>query len=558
MHLGQVVRGRRRVQPQPLELGIRDAGLRQLEQVGVDVIARDRLLGAPRQRAARGGIRGAVELAHQRDEIGVVVAEVVIRPGVDVDVGGLGVADDGQIEIMALEHLLEPLRPFEIGDLGPDPHGGELRRDDLAAAPGIGRRRQGKAQRQPLGPGGGQQRLRFLGVIGGERRQILVIGIVRREMGADRRAVTEHRAVDDVLAVDRMGDRLAHLHVVQRRGAVVHREDGLAFGGADHHLEARIGLELHQRLGGGEVREGVDIARHHCREGRGRVGDEAEGGLGERRLRAPVARIGGQRDVIALHPVGEREGAGADGMGGLGRDAFGGDDHRIAPGHLRREGAVGRAQHHLHRRRVDHLDRGDAGEEGLLRIGAVLGTGTVEAELHVLGVEAGAVVEGRAGDQMEDVAGAVLRHLPAAGKCRQHCTIGAETGQPLEEVRIDHLVDRRGGARGRVEVRRFQHHAQGDGIGRGGGGGCRKRKGGKRRGQAMGHRVSSGARRQGAVRAMIDAKPARDQGICAAPALQRGDNWAGCRAAAFFLCIAGPGRLRLRPEDEEPRDRGKP
>ena len=84
------------------------------------------------------------------------------------------------------------------------------------------------------------------------------------------------------------------------------------------------------------------------------------------------------------------------------------------------------------------------------------------------------------------------------------------------------------------------------------------RKGGKRRGQAMGHRFSSGARRQGAVRAMIDAKPAGDQGICAAAPLQRGDSRTGRRAAAFFLCIAGPGGLRLRPEDEEPRDRGKP
>jgi hypothetical protein len=49
-------------------------------------------------------------------------------------------------------------------------------------------------------------------------------------MGADRRAVAEHRTVDDRLAVDRMGDRLAHLDVVERGLLVVHGKNGLAFG----------------------------------------------------------------------------------------------------------------------------------------------------------------------------------------------------------------------------------------------------------------------------------------------------------------------------------------
>ena len=59
-----------------------------------------------------------------------------------LDVHRLGMADDGQVEVLVLEHLLQPLRPFHIDDLGLDPDRAQLRGHDLAAAPGIGGRRQ--------------------------------------------------------------------------------------------------------------------------------------------------------------------------------------------------------------------------------------------------------------------------------------------------------------------------------------------------------------------------------------------------------------------------------
>jgi hypothetical protein len=85
-------------------------------------------------------------------------------------------ADDGQVVIGILVDLFQPLRPFHIGDLGLDADGAQLGRDDLAAAPGIGRGRQGKAQGQVLDARLGQQFFRQFGIIGGFRRQIGIIG----------------------------------------------------------------------------------------------------------------------------------------------------------------------------------------------------------------------------------------------------------------------------------------------------------------------------------------------------------------------------------------------
>ena len=80
-------------------------------------------------------------------------------------------------------------------------------------------------------------------------------------MRADGRAIAEHGAVDQVLAVDGMGDGLAHLDVVQGRAGVVHGKDGLALGRADGDLEARIGLDLGQRFG-----RGIDQGRRRYRQ----------------------------------------------------------------------------------------------------------------------------------------------------------------------------------------------------------------------------------------------------------------------------------------------------
>ena len=82
-------------------------------------------------------VGGRVEPGHQRPHHRVVVAEVVVRPGIDADVDRLGVADDGQAEVLVPEHLLQPLRPFDVDDLGLD-------RRPRAAAPRRSRRRAGR------------------------------------------------------------------------------------------------------------------------------------------------------------------------------------------------------------------------------------------------------------------------------------------------------------------------------------------------------------------------------------------------------------------------------
>ncbi len=63
-------------------------------------------------------------------------------------------ADDGQAEVLAVEHLLEPLGPFEIDDLGLDPDGTQLGGDDLSAAARIGGGRELQRGGEALGDPG--------------------------------------------------------------------------------------------------------------------------------------------------------------------------------------------------------------------------------------------------------------------------------------------------------------------------------------------------------------------------------------------------------------------
>ncbi len=65
---------------------------------------------------------------------------------------------------------------------------------------------------------------------------------------------------DQLLAIDGMGHRLAHLEIVERLLAVVGRQDHLALGRADDHGEARVLLQALDQLGRLEAREGVDVA----------------------------------------------------------------------------------------------------------------------------------------------------------------------------------------------------------------------------------------------------------------------------------------------------------
>ena len=191
-------------------------------------------------------------------------------------------------------------------------------------------------------------------------------------MAADRRAEAVHRAVDDRLAVDRIGDRLPHLQVVERLLLVVHGEDRLALGAADQHLEARVALELAERLDIGEAREGVDVAGEHRRDRRRGVGDEAERRVLQRNLgRVTKAVPFVERDRCALGPGRKLVGAGADRVGRLVRRALLVDDHRRIGAEVKQrlEARLLEIEHHRHR--VGRLDRFDRGEERLILVGRI-------------------------------------------------------------------------------------------------------------------------------------------------------------------------------------------
>lgn len=106
------------------------------------------------------------------------------------------------------------------------------------------------------------------------------------------------------------------------------------------------------------------------------------------------------------------------------------DDDRVAPTHIVEEGTLRVLQRDLDRRRIDHLDRIDGGEQALLRVDGVVGTGAVEREFHVVGVEIGAVMEFHAGVELEGVGLAVIGNGPAVGEIRQHLAVRADAGQP--------------------------------------------------------------------------------------------------------------------------------
>ena len=320
--------------------------------------------------------------------------------------------DDGQIEILAAEHLLQPLRPFQILDLGADADLAKLGRDDLAAPAGIGWRRQLQRQGQVFGPCLLQQRTRLGRVMRRPARQIDIVGMVRREMRADRRAIAEHRAINDGLPVDGMRNRLPDADIRQVLGLVVGRQDGLTLGRTDDHAEARIGLELWQRLRSRIARESVDIACHHRCKGSCRIRNELEGGFLERHRVAPVIRIARKLYPVALNPARECEGAGADRRCLCVLDAFRRDDHGITPGKVGDETAIRVRQGDLHCQRIHRIDRGDAGEKTLLRVGRIFRPCAIQREFHILGIHCRAVMEFHPAVKGEGIDKAVIGDRP--------------------------------------------------------------------------------------------------------------------------------------------------
>ena len=122
--------------------------------------------------------------------------------------------------------------------------------------------------------------------------------------------------VDQRLAVDRVGDGLADLRVVERLVGLVHREAGRGCRRCRGRSTWRFGSALTVATSTGAIvwarSSSPDwSAFRRC----GRVGDRLEGDLvevGAAGRGVPVVGVLDERDVVARHPLLEHEGAGAD------------------------------------------------------------------------------------------------------------------------------------------------------------------------------------------------------------------------------------------------------
>ena len=135
-------------------------------------------------------------------------------------------------------------------------------------------------------------------------------------------------------------------------------------------------------------------------------------------------------------------------------------DNRVAPTHIVEERALRVLERHFQSGGIDSVNRVYCCKQALLRIGRVFGARPVERELHVIGVEVAAVVEFHARVELERIGFAVIGDRPAFGERGEHLALGTDPRQTFEDVSINNFVDGRGCPGGRVEVWRFEHHAQ--------------------------------------------------------------------------------------------------
>ena len=351
---------------------------------------------------------------------------------------------DGHVDVeVLLPHLLHGLGQLLDGGAGVDHEGG------LGEAFAIGV------------AGLGQQRLGAFGIGDiGKAEGVAAIGEVLAGNGHARGHEAGGRGVgrlqhelDDLLAVQRHGKGLADLEVIDRGLAGIHHGVGGAQRRDDHEgvgfdREAR---DFRRRNGF----DAIDLAGFHGGEGRGRIGDQAEGELVERnRVGVVIFRVLLEDHRFTGVEGGDAEGAGADEGGGVAGPAFGIGFHHILT--HREEGGVGQKLHHV----------GDAGLEGegqRLVVGSrngdiALATGVVvllgaDDGIEHRGVHGGGgriehahpgIDEVTGGNglavaplgvaQVERIGQAVLGHVPGFGERGHDVVIGVETDQTLEGV----------------------------------------------------------------------------------------------------------------------------
>ena len=157
----------------------------------------------------------------------------------------------------------------------------------------------------------GKQGLCLLDVAGG-----LVRGIVELRGGVDDgaggRGVAEGDGVHELLGVGGQVEGLAHLGVSELLALAVQRQPVHHGGGVSLDADVGVAFELHQ-AGEGQVGSDVDVAALQLDDAGRVVGDNLElDGLGEGLALNAVVGVGLKREVLALLPLGDGIGAGAE------------------------------------------------------------------------------------------------------------------------------------------------------------------------------------------------------------------------------------------------------
>ena len=221
--------------------------------------------------------------------------------------------------------------------------------------------------------------------------------------------------------------------------------------------------EVGRQLGGLQPADDVDVAGLQGRGHRAGIPDEAVGHLVEiGQLRIPVLLVAGHLHPVPAVPGHELERPGPDRLGRGVFVALHRQHDRIPLGHVDDEQGVRILQGQLQGglvRRFDFFN--DAEELGVGVLGA-FGRAALEVPLGHRGVEGLAVVERDALAQLEGVDLAVGRDVPLEGQTRDVFAGPVDLDQAFENVGVDHAVDGRRGARGRVEPRRFVRDTDGE------------------------------------------------------------------------------------------------
>ena len=253
-------------------------------------------------------------------------------------------------------------------------------------------------------------------------------GVVAFHERPRRHAFAEQRRVDQLLAVDGAGDRLANLPLLQRAARAVEEEREVA---------ERLGAFEHERLGHlldhrrvGDHPE-VDFAGLQGGEQGLIVGYDSNADPGDVRPVTPVRLVGHDVELLSLGPFSEGEGPGpvrfrSDRFGG---DVIGRQDRRTDAAQRRRQRGIGSRQAEDHGEVIGRGDLFDREQETACCGTRLLVEDALEGGDDVLRRQLRAVVERDALTQCERQLGAVLVVRPFGCQARLDGQVGGQFGQ---------------------------------------------------------------------------------------------------------------------------------